>query len=296
MSELINCINNLSAKDILRAATKTANGVPFYINALGLSALCPAYQTVYDYFTNKPSDADKAIQNTMVCDLVDAGLWAKGDVFAVCAGHSNTARESYVNWITPGTYNGTPITDDGAHDPTWVQYQGFIGVAITSAGINTNYIPSTHTNNYTLNSGSIFTYVRNDLNGNFYTMGVNQATFDGWIVPRNANQFSGRLNDNGSLFIATANGSGLWVLSRTAANVRTAYRNGGAIGNDAQVSVSLPTAAYYMLCRNNVPAGGNFYEGELSFYGIFAGLDNTEQGNLSTILNNYMTAYGKNVY
>jgi len=294
MSDLIDCTDGLTANDIIRGAAKT--GPPFYINVLGLSATCPAYQTVYDYFTNKPSAVDKAIQNTLVCDLVDAGLWAKGDVFVVCAGHSNTARESYVNWISPGTYNGTPVTDDGAHDPTWVQYQGFTGVFANSGAINTNYTPSTHTNKYTLNSGAIFVYLRTDINGNYYPMGVNQATTDGWIVPRNSNQFSGRVNDNGSLFIATANGSGLWVVSRTAANSRTAYRNGGSIGSDAQAAASLPTAPYYVLARNNVPVVGNIYEGEASFYGMFAGLDNTEQANLSTILNNYMTAYGKNVY
>ena len=35
MSELIDCINNLSAKDIIRAIAKTANGLPFYLTTYG---------------------------------------------------------------------------------------------------------------------------------------------------------------------------------------------------------------------------------------------------------------------
>lgn len=35
MSELIDCINNLSAEDIIRSIAKTANGVPFYLQTTG---------------------------------------------------------------------------------------------------------------------------------------------------------------------------------------------------------------------------------------------------------------------
>lgn len=42
MSELIDCINNLSAKDIIRAIAKTANGVPFYLQTIGGASFSPA--------------------------------------------------------------------------------------------------------------------------------------------------------------------------------------------------------------------------------------------------------------
>ena len=35
MSELIDCINNLSAKDIIKSVAKTANGTPFYLQTTG---------------------------------------------------------------------------------------------------------------------------------------------------------------------------------------------------------------------------------------------------------------------
>lgn len=38
MSELVDCINNLSAQDIVKSIAKTANGTPFYINTMGLSS------------------------------------------------------------------------------------------------------------------------------------------------------------------------------------------------------------------------------------------------------------------
>ena len=41
MSELIDCINNLSAKDIIKSVAKTANGTPFYLQTAG-GAFSPA--------------------------------------------------------------------------------------------------------------------------------------------------------------------------------------------------------------------------------------------------------------
>lgn len=41
MSELIDCINNLSAKDIIRSIAKTANGIPFYLQTIGVGGFSP---------------------------------------------------------------------------------------------------------------------------------------------------------------------------------------------------------------------------------------------------------------
>ena len=42
MSELIDCINNLSAKDIIKSAAKTANVTPFYLQTVGGASFSPA--------------------------------------------------------------------------------------------------------------------------------------------------------------------------------------------------------------------------------------------------------------
>ena len=65
------------------------------------------YQDVYDAFTTKPSGADAALQNTMVTSLVGDGVWAKLDVLHIYAIQSGTESDTLINWLNPGTFDGT---------------------------------------------------------------------------------------------------------------------------------------------------------------------------------------------
>ena len=138
MSELINCINNLSAKDIIKSIAKTANGTPFYINTVGLGSVCAQYQAVYDYLTTKPSDAIAANQEIMCCTLVDAGIWQTRDLFYLLGQTTDGAGESLVNWVTPGTYNCTLV-----NVPTFVALEGWTGTGAANGCLTTNYNPTT---------------------------------------------------------------------------------------------------------------------------------------------------------
>ena len=74
MSELTDCTNSLTAKDIIKSIAKTANGVPFYLQTSGagaFSASCAQYQAIYDAYTTPPDTADALIDDGVTCIDLD---------------------------------------------------------------------------------------------------------------------------------------------------------------------------------------------------------------------------------
>lgn len=97
------------------------------------------YQAVYDAMTVKPSDADKAIQNKLVYDLKDAGVWDNAIVIDNLATHDS--QSSLINWKSPGTFN--PVLYNA---PTHTAYKGFQASPNPPGlkSVNSNFTPSTN--------------------------------------------------------------------------------------------------------------------------------------------------------
>ena len=108
------------------------------------------YQAILDYATTQgytlPSAGQQALQNQLVVDLKDAGVWSKLDTFAVFAtdGDSDFAL---IDWIRLSQYTAV-------NSPTFTTNDGFAGNG-TSSYIDTNYNPSTSGVNFTLNDACI---------------------------------------------------------------------------------------------------------------------------------------------
>jgi hypothetical protein len=106
------------------------------------------YQAVLDYATTQgytlPSASQRLLQEQLLKDLKDAGIWSKLDTFAVFAtdGNSNFAL---IDWKRLTQYTAV-------NSPTFTTDGGFTGNG-TSSYINTNFIPSNGPN-YTLNNAS----------------------------------------------------------------------------------------------------------------------------------------------
>ena len=172
MSELIDCINNLSAKDIIKSIAKTANGTPFYLQTSGGVAFCTAFQAVYDSWTNKPSAADASAMNDLfVCPTVEDGVWAKLSVLQVYAAHNVAANERFTNWVNPGTYTASEI---GVN--TWVVNEGFTPNGSSSC-LDSGFNPNPDAK-YTLNDASMGLYVRQTDNVNDADAGAENAALD----------------------------------------------------------------------------------------------------------------------
>jgi hypothetical protein len=116
------------------------------------------YQSVLDYATTQdytlPSAGQQVLQNQLLVDLKDAGVWSKLDTFAVFATDGNSDF-ALIDWKRLSQYTAV-------NSPTFTTNGGFTGNG-TSAYVNTNFNPSTSGVNYTLNDAGRFYWVDNRL-------------------------------------------------------------------------------------------------------------------------------------
>ena len=288
MSELIECVDNLTAEDIIRRIAKTANGVPFYLQTEGLgAAFCAEYQTLYDTLTTKPSDVIAAAQNTMLCGLLDDGVWIKLDVFYLFAQTTNGASEALVNWVNPGVFDGTEFNGPIA----WVSLEGYTGNGTTQR-INSPYNPTIHATNYAQNSASAGCYIRTNVDENKDDCGAAGGARV-YIISRNAGNASYEVNDATTNNGANSDSRGLWVVTRTAVNARTLYRNKGIIHTTAGVaSTGVPNATFQFLALSTFHGYGSKQQA-MGFIG--GGLTQTDVNNLTDRVETYMDSNGKGV-
>lgn len=98
------------------------------------------YQAVLDYATTQtytlPSESQKTLQNQLVVDLKDAGVWSKLDIFYVLATDGDSDFAS-INWKDPNNFEITEV-----NSPNFTTNEGFQSNG-TSSYLNTNYSPTT---------------------------------------------------------------------------------------------------------------------------------------------------------
>jgi len=288
MSELIDCVDGLTAKDIIKSIAKTANGVPFYLQTIGAGGFCATYQTVYDFLTTKPSDAIAAAQNVMVCGLIDDGVWAKLDIFYLFAQTTNGASEALVNFVVPGTNDATLF-----NIPTFVALEGFTSNG-TNQRINSPYNPTSHAINYAQDSATVGCYIRTNTAETKSDFGViGGANRNVNLITRNAgDQMLIRLNDNQPLGIASTDSRGMWIATRTGANVRTVYRNKAVFYTDASASVGVPDSTFQFLALSTQD-GYTTRQQSVGFIG--GGFTQADVDNMTDRVEAYMDSNGKGV-
>jgi hypothetical protein len=107
------------------------------------------YQAVLDYATTQgytlPSSGQQTLQNQLVVDLKDGGIWSKLDTFAVFA-TDGSSDFALIDWKRLSQYTAV-------NSPTFTTNVGFKGNG-TSSYVDTNFNPSTSGVNYTLNNAS----------------------------------------------------------------------------------------------------------------------------------------------
>jgi hypothetical protein len=138
--------------------------VPSFFGFRSGGGFDPDYQAVLDYATTQvppytlPSLSQQVLQNQLVIDLKDAGIWSKLDTFGVFATDaedspgSGTSNFALIDWKRLIQYTAV-------NSPTFTTNDGFLSNG-TSSYIDTNYNPSTSGVNFTLNN-ACFGGVRN---------------------------------------------------------------------------------------------------------------------------------------
>jgi hypothetical protein len=111
------------------------------------------YKAILDYATTQgytlPSASQQLLQEQLVIDLKDAGIWSKLDIFYVFATDGDSDFAS-INWKDPSNFEITEV-----NSPTFTTNVGFEGDG-TSAYLDTNWVLNTDTVNYEKDNAGLF--------------------------------------------------------------------------------------------------------------------------------------------
>lgn len=274
----------LEGQGILRAN-------PFYTaSTVSYPDFCAEYDTVFAAMTTKPSTAIAISQNAMVDSLVQKGYWERMDQLLIPATEVNTGGEALINWINPGTYDA-----DNVDATAWTTLEGYTG-DVTADYISTNFNPGDGGSyNYTLDDAAIGIYLRTDLveeTGSVLgSYGTNRISLTPHLED---NQYLIRVNQptSGSLAGIAGATTGLHVITRTASDAVSYYRNGGLVKTETDASSAIPNMELYVLRMNGVGIGSAH---QFSIYFVMDGIDSTDAAALNTIFETYMDALGTGV-
>ena len=238
------------------------------------------YQAVLNYATTQgytlPSSGQQTLQNQLIVDLKDAGVWTKLDSFGVFAtdGDSDFAL---IDWVRLTDYTAV-------NSPTFTTNQGFQGNA-TSSYIDANYVATTDGVNYTLYSSGFGYYMRqydtapSSSEGAMRLDGTNGISWIRYTAKRLYlnSSFGGYSN-----FVAQSNQ--LAAANRTPGTNMNLYSNGVLQDSVSEATVGLPNNTTFLLTT-----GSNYSNCELSM--VYIGGDLTaEQSDLYTAFyTNYLS-------
>lgn len=239
-------------------------------------------------FTTEPSDADKGYYDTFVGALKAASIWTKIDVLWWLGGPDSQA--SRINAKDPGN-----LTLGLVNSPSFTAYRGFTGDGSTSY-LTTGYNPSTFGGQYTLNSAHIAIYSRTSALVAACDMGCRVSASDNQacvFVRSTGDVASFRLNqDAAGTGTASTNGSGLFVVRRSASNAEAIFRNGSSLGTDTTVTDTIPNLAMFIGAINQNGSAALFSSRQYLFACAGSSLTDQNITDLNTAVAAFATSIG----
>jgi hypothetical protein len=245
------------------------------------------YRAVLDYGRAQgytlPSASQQVLQNQLVVDLKDSGIWSKLDSFRVYATDGDSSY-ALIDWKRL-------VMCTAVNSPTFTTNVGYRGDG-TSAYINSNYNPTANAVNYSLNSASIFAYI-----SSVRTVGQIQA-YQGNLSGSSYLLMAAGTNNTGESYVNSTSGVtngttgvGFQLVNRLDATTLNVYYQGVLrnTNSSASVSGSLPNATIWDFGANNGGAGFLFSNVGNAIMGYGANL-NAEQSDFNTAVNNYMSS------
>jgi hypothetical protein len=239
-------------------------------------------------FTTPPTDARKALINTMILSLKTASVWSKLDaLYVLAAADSQAARQ---NWIQ-NLYNATAVSS-----PTFTADRGYQGDGASSY-LTTGFTPSSAVSpKYVQNSAHLSVWSRTDVESSGVIMGARTGAFSNQalIQPRvTGSVLVGRINQNGNgANLTNGNSSGHIISNRTDSANRKGFRNGVSLGSLAEATNAVPTAAIFVGAYSDNGTPGGFGTWQIAASSIGASLSDAEALAFYNALQTYMTAVG----
>lgn len=241
------------------------------------------YQAVLDYATTQgytlPSAGQQDLQNQLVVDLKDAGIWSKLDLLYVFATDGDRDFAG-INFIDPNNHEITEV-----NSPTFTSNVGFTGDG-TSAYLNCNFDPSTDRVNYDPKSGDGQRFVYATDTGSSGVIISSLSTGGGNTLDRfrlnntgaGGNKIMTTQGDTGGL-----TGSGLWYTEFN--GIRNYYLNNSIQESINSSATSDPYQNDWVLLGDNV-----YYDGNIKCHGIGSLLSTAQQTDLYNSFDTYFTS------
>lgn len=245
----------------------------------------PEYQAVLDFGTlngfTLPTDGQKVIQNQLVVDLKNAGIFQDLDLFYVFAtdGDEDFAK---INWANPVLYY---LIENGTVN--FISNQGFQPNSLNVGNnLDTTWNPSLNGTAYTQNDACRFVWdFDNNVGGN--------DVYDGSTLSGGNNSFNGttgtnqRINQGTSSLPSAFNnsGTGLKLIQRTSSSNVNMYNNSSTPTSFTVSSAALDNDAQRIFRRG---VSGTSVR-KLSVYGLGASLSGQESDLINSITT-YMSA------
>jgi hypothetical protein len=240
------------------------------------------YQAVLDYATTQvppytlPSLSQQVLQNQLVIDLKDAGIWSKLETFGVFATDGNSDF-ALIDWIR--------LTDYTAfNSPTFTTNEGFQGNG-TSSYIDLNYETDTDWVNVSQDNVCVFANNLVDVAPLQNAVVGSSSAYVTLNLKNQSNNFSTRVHSGTLGAIPSLGAVGRLYTSRNNSSNYDLYFNGNFEGT-ALTTSSLVTANLFLFNQLNVA----FYTTKTSYLGYGAYLDSTEIGDLDNALDTYLTS------
>jgi len=225
------------------------------------------YQAILDYLASqgwtKPSPQQQLADNQWILDLkaieVSPGVsaWDKMDCIQVLYVGSGLEQMTTINWKNP---SGTKAVN--VNSSALIPYKGY-KMNGTNQYWNTNYVPSTATNNTTNDAGYII-YYQDIIQSNSFDgctssgsirVQFNPFNLGGSLASVFVNENATASNINDPIFIGTP---GLYFFGRTSSSNDYIRKNELSLINNAGTSTSKPSQPFYLGCLNGNGATSGF--------------------------------------
>jgi len=260
-----------------------------YRALLSGSKLDPSTMALVSRMNPQPSAARIQLMNSLVVTLKRTGVWPKLEGLWVCA--AQAAQNAQLNWI------GASFTLIPRNSPTFTADRGYAGDG-SSSYLDTGWSPSSSAI-ATQNSTAVGVWINagTDTGVTSVAFGCLVATIGVFVQPRKAtDRVGGRINSSTSIDsdLAVTTRRGFTSLTRVNASGWVAYRASSASSQTSSTSNTPPAGSAYVGALNDNGAADNFVDNRFAAITAGSGLSSTDEGNLYSALNTFLTAIGAN--
>jgi len=243
-----------------------------------------------------PSPAQQDLQNNLLQELVNQGIWDKLDVFYVFA-NDGSKEFGNLNWKDPGAYE---CTTSGS--PLWTADQGYTGLPVSTTYVDTGFNVGATSSKFSSGDASLFAYVYNDIPNNTYgDIGlIEQPPYTGiqWGAINSRMPAIGALNSRAEYNLLDTSTYPFWTsdvptsvgfshVDRSNSTQIKFYKNGTLLNTRSATQTAMPSTLTLQFLRGRLAA--DYSARTVSIGGVGSSLT-TEANAFYTAINTYMTS------